>query len=188
MKLFSPATAHRHLYIASASSLLIAGLLFWSFDELGQARQAYRQATEQHQRQLQQAQQDRATAAETARLQPLYRHLQARGLEEASSTAARDKQLLALQQALQIPRLRADFQPVQALPAPAGVERQFLRQTIDLQFDLLHEEDLLRFLEQLSLNQEALIITRQCQLSHPENAPLLAHCQLDWLSLTATGS
>lgn len=68
----------------------------------------------------------------------------------------------------------------------------FYSSTMKLQLKLLHEDDLTRFLEDLSQRARALVQVKSCTISRllpstgqsaAASAQLLANCQIDWVTL-----
>ena len=92
--------------------------------------------------------------------------------------------------------LRYEFSPQKALDAtvaPAGASAsgfKFMSSTMKLQMDLLHEDDLLGFLDDLAGGVPALVQARACTLErlvHGQGgstaAQLKADCTIDWITL-----
>ena len=53
---------------------------------------------------------------------------------------------------------------------------------LKVHLDLLHEADLLRFLDKLPQRTRDLLLVRRCQLIRSSTA-LTADCEIDWISL-----
>jgi hypothetical protein len=94
--------------------------------------------------------------------------------------------------------LQYEFAPQRELDAKSDAKPDgnftFFASTMKVQIKLLHEEDLTRFLADLSQQARALIQVKSCNVSRlqrdaSENgsaAQLLADCQIDWITLRET--
>jgi hypothetical protein len=94
--------------------------------------------------------------------------------------------------------LQYEFAPQRGLDAKSDAKPDgdftFFASTMKVQIKLLHEEDLTRFLADLSQQARALIQVKSCNVSRlprdaSENgstAQLLADCQIDWVTLRET--
>lgn len=125
---------------------------------------------------------------------PAYRKLQSEGLvgeeqriEWVESLRAANKQVGLFGIAYQIEARKPFVLVGQGSPAA-----QFLRETpMKLTFGLVHEADLMRFLEVLGAQKSGLFMLRRCAIDRPQRldnpgprqANLNAQCDLSWLTL-----
>lgn len=85
------------------------------------------------------------------------------------------------------PRHPIDIVPVQ----PAAGSHEFMASTMKLRMPLLHEGDLLGFLDGLSADVQAIVLVRRCDLERQQQAvaeqtaalPLHAECRIEWITL-----
>lgn len=92
--------------------------------------------------------------------------------------------------------LQYEFAPQRALDATPGKGLAFYASTMKVQIKLLHEEDLIRLLDDLREQARALIQVKSCTVSRlPRSeaesglhAHLQADCQIDWITLREAAS
>lgn len=117
----------------------------------------------------------------------LFRSWQARGLIGPPRPREWGEQFQNLQREMRLPALSYEFLP----PAPGTKEGDFSFHAVALKLhlDLLHEEDLLHFLDRLENSARALVLVRSCRLSRLPPMPvrpgatpaaLGADCEMDW--------
>lgn len=194
--MISPTPAQLLLRISNplilALSLLASGsMLLWvgrtqlehTRDQLHQASQKARNASEQ----LQTLQQDEARIRQ--------------GFEHFNELASR--KVIGPERRLDWIRAINDTARQLELPAPvyriapqiqlksdgAPSDFELMSSTMQLELQLLHEGDLLRFLDALGQTPGALASDRECRLERPADNTierpwtLRAHCELDWITL-----
>lgn len=91
--------------------------------------------------------------------------------------------------------LQYEITPQRPLDAAPGSGFAFYASTMNVQLRLLHEEDLIRLLDDLRQEASALIQVRSCNVSRlPQGgaeegirARLQADCQIDWITLREIG-
>ena len=87
--------------------------------------------------------------------------------------------------------LQYEIEPQRLLESIPGTRFAFYASTMQLQFGALHEEDLLRLVDDLRQRAHALIQIRSCSLSRrpaqsasrDNQAQLQAECLIDWVTL-----
>lgn len=88
--------------------------------------------------------------------------------------------------------LRYEISPQRLLDEKQGEDLTFVASAMKLQLKLLHEEDLIRLLDDLRQQAKALIRVRSCLVERlpatgeersTGRAHLLADCEIDWLTL-----
>lgn len=173
-----------YLFFTAVSVMLSASLLLWSFSEVGQARKTQQTGEAKRQQIEQKLQQAVTERDEYHRLLPAYEKIIGK---ESSSPQSRAETLLNLHKELLLPALSYEFQP----PHPLHVTEQgspgLSSHPLKVHLDLLHEADLLRFLEKLPQRTHDLLLVRHCQLIR-SSAALTADCEIDWISLVETAS
>lgn len=92
--------------------------------------------------------------------------------------------LQRLRHDLRLPALSYEFSPQSSLGAASDSGYVFFRSASRIQLTLLHEEDLLRFLNLARQEARALLLVRDCTLSRlPTSEGMLsAECELDWIT------
>lgn len=187
--------AMRHLGLSLITALLLiligAGLFWLSQQHMSAARTAQRQAQaqarEQHERYML-----------TSRDEPLIRQaiesfktLRQQGLIGPEN---RLEWAGAVREASEKYRLQpAEFsiEPQRSLSKlDAAGQFQLSASTMRLRLELLHEGELLRFVDELAQRPDAIVHARQCNLSRQPAPPageaslLKAECELDWITIT----
>ena len=179
---------HLHLLFALSISGISTGVLIWSSIEVEATRQAQRQQSERIQRlsaQLVAWEQNKTELAhDLAALQRIPQQA-----ADENSTASEAASLLShLQQQLKLPTMHYRFQASAPLPGKANNPLQLFNRPHHLDLGLIHEGDLLRVLDTLPRQANALLMPRHCRLWHGEATPLRATCQLDWITLRRPAS
>lgn len=182
-----------------AGALLLAYLLI--AHTLGQYNNA-RQAAQAQQAQLQQARERLSRSGEEKatieRYLPTYLQLQQQGLIGAEQRLSWVDGLRAVNQQLRLYGVDYQINAQQAyngsdLGSTAGFA--VYQSEMTLRFSLLHENDLLRFFDQLQAMHIGLYQIKQCTLqrstasytSFGSRPNLLADCKLQWLTLQPPG-
>jgi len=91
--------------------------------------------------------------------------------------------------------MKYEFAPQTALQANGSAGYNWFNSPLRLQLRLVHEGDLLNFLDRLQHEGKALVIVRNCKLAlppatasdHETNAALNGDCELDWLTAHRPG-
>lgn len=122
----------------------------------------------------------------------LFSQLQARGVIGEESRLDWVELLRSIRERHGLIEVHYEFSPRRALDkAPAGALGLYAS-TMKLNVRLLHEEDLIRLLDDLRRNARALIQVRRCdvtRLPRTDNAlrgNLQAECVIDWITLSKT--
>lgn len=144
---------------------------------------AHRAASHQRERQQQAMRQSEAQTSERNALLPLYRDLQESAQLQAPAPRRWGKNLHDLQQQLHLPTLEVQFNPVARQAAGEGLNWHILTSTAHVHLQLIHEIDLIRFLDALPLTVQPKPIVRQCRLERHPFGGLNADCQIDWINL-----
>lgn len=99
--------------------------------------------------------------------------------------------LKAIREKRKLIDLRYELEPQRPLEGTTVSGFSFFVSPMRVQLELLHEEDLTRFLDDLRSQAKALIQTRNCNLSrqggdragNPTASHLFAECRIDWITL-----
>lgn len=177
------------LAVAGATLVLLArhGLAS-ARQQLFAARTEHAQAREQLARIAQEGQEVREQA-------DLYRRLVELRIVGAERRLEWNASLAGIRERLQLPQMRYQIAPrrlLQSLPGKAGNVDSHAS-TMKLELGLLHEVDLLRFLEALRTSGNAFYAVNQCAIARnapgAAGAPLLrAACEIDLITIHDGGS
>jgi hypothetical protein len=126
----------------------------------------------------------------------LFRNLSERGILGEEKRMDWIENLAHIQAERRLYDIRWELSPQRPLEAEFGTgssgEFAFMASALHVQLDLLHEEDLLRFLNDMKGRLSAYVRVRQCSLSRqPPQAgtpQLQAECQLDLITLKTRGA
>ncbi|MFN4325685.1 MAG: hypothetical protein ACK4FP_07330 [Azonexus sp.] len=123
------------------------------------------------------------------RLQSLQR-LQGSGILGDEQRLDWLEQLRDTQRALRLPGMKYEFAAQTPLPGNIPGGPAWFNSPLRLQLRLVHEGDLLDFLDRIQQQAKALVIVRSCKLAPPSGPTerpdtptgLTAECELDWLT------
>lgn len=184
-RLWLPLAAMLALFVA-------AGLLAWNAHRHAaqaaherQAAQALRDQTEQRLRQVRSEEQE---VKERARL---LEQLQASGIAGEERRLDWIELLRDSQRALRLPGMKYEFGAQAPLDAGSAGGPGWFASPLRIQLRLLHENDLLNFLDAIQRQAPAHVIVRRCQLAPAAGQPdggvasgqLVADCDMQWLTL-----
>lgn len=182
------------VFVCVASMAIGGGGIRLSFLAVQAARQtlsATQNTLQEADHQLQQARSDETTIREKS---AIFRHIVARGILGEERRLEWIEQLNAVREKLKLINLQYELGPQQRLNSEARDDFVYFASPMRLRIDLLHEEDLIRFLDKLLPQSKALIHVRSCLISRLGAAPaatspasvLQADCTLDWITLQDT--
>jgi len=169
----------------------IAGALAWATER--NARQALLErdrANEAKQRSDMRLRQFRSDEVDIKERSQLLQRLQASSILGDEKRLDWTEQLSKTQRELRIPGMKYEFSPQTALQPTGTAGYAWFNSPLRLQLRLVHEGDLLNFLDRLQREAKALVIVRSCKLAlppttsgdHETTASLNADCELDWLT------
>jgi hypothetical protein len=174
------------------------GLVFLAQNSLKQAQITHRQAIAQRgdaQTKLSRARDEEREIRDKI---DHYKELLERGYIGPEQRLVWVEEIKRLKEARKLIDIQYEFlpqKPVDTLlipEGPVGGGYEYLTSTMKLQMQLLHEDDLLGFLQDLKKNVQAYVVTRDCHIerSSSTNAPLRgprpqlkADCTLEWITL-----
>ena len=121
----------------------------------------------------------------------VFNALQTRGMIGEEQRLEWVELLKDIRERLRLIELRYEISPQQPLEKAPGGTLALHASTMKLQLNLLHEEDLIRLLDDLRRQARALIQVKRCDVSRiprsgPENTLqgfLQAECLIDWVTL-----
>lgn len=169
----------------------IAGTLAWVTErEVQQARVERNQAAEAKTRIEMRLRQFHSDELEIKDRGQLLQRLQARGIIGEEKRLDWTEQLRDTQRELHLPGMKYEFAPQTGLQNGNTPGYGWFNSPMRLQLRLLHEGDLLNFLDRIQREAKALVVVRACKLAAPPTstgnretlAALDADCELDWLS------
>ncbi|MBK7899188.1 MAG: hypothetical protein KA603_08175 [Azonexus sp.] len=178
-------------HLAGVALLLLAGLFLASQSRAlrqhaGNARQAAEAAAREAENRLRRV---RIEENEIRDKSLTLAAMQKRGTLGSEQRLAWTETLRDAQRRHKLPEISYEFGPRAAL-APAAAEAvRFYASPMKLRLRLVHEEDLLRYLDTLRREASALVVVRACTLKR--GAPLgsapapEAACDLDWVTAQA---
>ena len=187
----------RSLLTSLVALLLCAGLAFFTWRLATQEDQAQRTALAQG-RDLQARFASASTdAADAGELSRHYGEIMAHAWIGQERRLEWSERITQIQQARRLFEIRYELSPQQAatteiLPSGAAAGGfEFMSSTMKLQMQLLHEQDLLGFLDDLAGSVPAFLRVRACRLDRiaPDATAaalgprLAAECTLDWITL-----
>ena len=176
------------LVAVGATPLVLSSLAIKTARQTLQSEQAHRQEIDSE---LVSVKTEAATIDETTR------HLQRLLTRDILGEERRlewIEQLKVTREKFGIIDLHYELSPQQAVSGETGGDFTFFVSLMQIQLDLLHEEDLIRFLDDLRAQAKALTLIRSCQLKRQSNthatlspeAKLRAECRVDWITLRKT--
>jgi hypothetical protein len=181
---------------ALAALVMIAaatGLVFWSAGDERQAvarRDAARAGKEQIEQRLRQV---RTEEQEIKARTQQYHAMEERGIAGPEKRLDWSELLRTLRTQIGLPGMTYELAAQVPLEKATGAGPAYHVSSMKLQLQLLHEEDLLNFLQRLQQEASALIIVRSCKIGRiaatpagEQNALLNAECLIDWITLHRT--
>ncbi len=184
--------------LLAAFLLIAAGALgFWSQQRAQQANAERASAESQLQQIDNKLRQANGEEQEIKERTSRFLQLEKSGITGEEKRLEWIELLSDLQHQFRLPGMNYEFGPQLAQEKVAGDAFAYHSSHLRIQLRLLHEEDLLNFLEQLQQRAKALVLVRSCRhtripTSGPLNAgqaQLSAECDMEWVSLRrATGN
>lgn len=178
MKLGSnKAQTWQELCVAGGGLAVCLGILIYAYWVNEENRSENAQA-KQRLFQIRQVQQKSASdIAALADLKINYQAIANSQFNSPINPKKRAKLLLDIGKALYLDEIHYEFQIQESdKESPA-----FVHQRMKVQLSLVHEGDLLRFLEALHERAPSMLIVRHCQLSRTSGSGMRAECEIDWI-------
>ena len=172
--------------------LLTAGTLaYWSERRLQEANAQRASAESQLFQNEQRFRQVHSEEQEIKERTEIFQKLEKSGIAGEENRLEWIELLRDLQRQLHLPGMNYEFGPQQALEKTDGAAFTYHRSHLHIQLRLLHEEDLLNFLERLQQRAQAMLLVRSCRLARPTVSlesgaaltQLSAECDMEWVSL-----
>ena len=181
------------LSLAAAIAMIVAGAgLAWLADQqLRSATQAKASAGSQLQQYEGKLKQVRAEENEIREKSALYNRLRTRGIIGEEQRLDWVELIKGIKESRKLLDVQYEFAPQQALERSALPGFSFRSSSMKLQMKLLHEGDLLNFINDLRREAKAYVRVRNCTVTRTtrsgsptgETALLNADCQLDWITI-----
>ena len=176
-----------HLLLALAL-LIAAGLLgYWSQHRAKQAKVGRDLAHSQLQQIDSRLRQVRTEEQEIKERTVLFQQLEQSGITGEEKRLEWIELLRDLHRQLKLPGMSYEFGPQLPLELVNGAAYAYQSSHQHIQLRLLHEEDLLNFLQQLQQRAKAMVLLRSCRLSRSETnaaqTQLIADCDMEWVTL-----
>ena len=155
-----------------------------------------REAAERARRQIEQRlSQVRTEEEDLKQRATLFQQLEKRGIIGDEKRLDWTELLAETQRELRIPGLKYEFGAQMPVDAGNGTPYSWFASPAKLQLRLLHEEDLLRFLERIQGSAKAMVLVRSCKVAplartgdnREAFAQFVADCEMQWLTLRPTG-
>lgn len=179
-----------HGLLALCLMIIAGSLIFWSQQQNFQAKVERKQADNLLQQIDKQLRQVRTEEQEIKARTVLFQQLEKSGITGEEKRLEWIELLRDLQHQLQLPSMNYEFGPQTTMESVNGVAYAYHNSHLRIQLKLLHEEDLLNFVQQLQNQAKAMVLLRSCRLSRipgPSEtaglAQLSAECDMDWITL-----
>lgn len=172
--------------------LLLAGLLaWWSMGLAEQARRQNKTASISKSQVEQRLRQVRTEEQELKEKAQIFQHMQNRGMVGEEKRLDWTEMLRNTQREMRLPGMTYEFGAQIPLDTVEGAAFAYFTSPMRLQLRLLHEQDLLNFLDRIQKNASALVLVRSCKLSpitrsgeaRDALAQLGAECELQWVTV-----
>lgn len=172
--------------------LIVAGALgYWSQQRAHQANTARITAESNLQQIDKRLRQVRTEEQEIKERTSLFQQLEKSGITGEEKRLEWIELLRDLQRQIRLSGMNYEFGPQLALEKVEGTAFAYHSSHLRIQLSLLHEEDLLNFLQQLQQRAKAMVLVRSCRVSRPVTindpnagmAQLSAECDMEWVTL-----
>jgi len=183
------------LLLALLMSVIGLGVAYFTARDAQNAA-GKREAAERARRQIEQRlAQVRTEEEDLKQRAALFQQLEKRGIIGDEKRLDWTELLAETQRELRIPGLKYEFGAQMPVDAGNGTPYSWFASPAKLQLRLLHEEDLLRFLERIQGSAKAMVLVRSCKVAplartgdnREAFAQFFADCEMQWLTLRPTG-
>ena len=176
-----------HALLAAVSVILAITLGLWSQQRFKQVQAERDLADNQLQQIDKRLRQVRTEEQEIKARTTLFQQLETSGMTGEEKRLEWIELLRELQQQLRLPGMNYEFGPQHSLDSVAGGVYAHHSSHLRIQLQLVHEEDLLNFVEQLQQRAKAMVLVRSCRVSRAADpaslAQLSADCDMEWVTL-----
>jgi hypothetical protein len=164
---------------------------WWSSKEVELAQRQRDEANSRKLRTEQRLLQVRTEEQELRERAQIFQQMQQSGITGDERRLEWTELLVDIQRQLRIPGINYEFGIRKPLENGSNPEYSYFTSPMRIQLRLLHEEDLLRFLQHLQQEATALVLIRGCTLTplasrgigSDELAQLAAECDLRWITV-----
>nr|MBL8412100.1 hypothetical protein [Dechloromonas sp.] len=179
------------LFVALALLALGSLLAWWSTLAGQQASQERNDAANARLQIEQRLRQVRTEEQEVKERTQVFQAMQARGMVGPEKRLEWTELLRQLQRELRLPGMTYELGAQKQLESVNGVAYAYFASPMRLQLRLLHEQDLLLFLNRLQREARAMVLIRDCKLARqsettetrPLTPQLAADCELQWITV-----
>lgn len=183
------------LIVAVAMAAAGATIAWWSHERAVTAGRSLAAASAQKQEFDQKLRQVRQEENEIKAKAATYSNWSARGIIGDEQRLDWVEMIRDIKTTRKLLDIQYEFAPQQSLGQPPGGGFVFQNSTMKLQMKLLHEGDLINFINDLRAHAKAYVRVRSCNLSRiaksaasaGETALLQAECTLDWTTIQPGG-
>lgn len=193
MKLSSRDLTRLRLPLFAALALFALGVLlaWWSTHAGQRASQERNEAANARLQIEQRLRQVRTEEQEVKERTQVFQAMQARGMVGPEKRLEWTELLRQLQRELRLPGMTYELAAQKQLESVSGVAYAYFASPMRLQLRLLHEQDLLIFLNRLQQEAKAMVLVRNCKLVQqpgtmeirPQATHLAADCELQWITV-----
>lgn len=178
--------------IAIAAGLIVAGgvIAYLSLMSAQRTEATHREAASRHTRIDNKLRQVRTEEEEIRKRTSLFLQMNERGILGEEKRLDWTEMLRDIQHSLHLPGMDYEFSPAKLLDGSG--DGRLYASTMKLRLQLVHEEDLLRFLARMQQEAKAMVLVRSCNVARipPAStslAQLSADCEIDWITVQIKG-
>lgn len=179
-----------HLLALAVLLAIAASLILWSRSVEEKARRELDAATAQFHQTKSKLRQVRTEEQEIKDKSALFLALMRSGVLGEERRLDWTEMLRDSQRQLRLPQMSYEFAPQVPLENGAGGDYAFYVSPMKIHLQLVHENDLIHFLDQVQRTAKALIVVRSCNVGRTspqgnDTGPgqLSADCALDWITI-----
>lgn len=179
--------------LAVATSLLVASgaIAYLSVIATRKAEAEYRAAADRHARTDTKLRQVRTEEEEIKNRGALFLRMQERNIVGEEKRLDWTELLQDIKRRLRLPDMSYEFAPQKPLEGGSNDGYAFFVSPMKLHLRLMHEEDLLNFLDGVQSEAKAIVLTRSCNVARSASSgagQLAADCELSWITVHAGGN
>ena len=178
-----------HLLAVAALLAAAALLALWSRSIEGEARRDMDAAAARFRQTESRLRQVRTEEQEIKEKSALFLRLSRNGIIGDEQRLEWTEMLRDVQRQLRLPEMSYEFAPQALLEGGTNGDYAFLASPMKIHLQLVHEYDLINFLDLVQRQARALVVTRSCALGRSTPSPsaagrgqLSADCELEWIT------
>lgn len=179
--------------LAVAISLIITAgaIAYLSIVATRKAESEHRAVADRHARIDAKLRQVRTEEEEIKNRGALFQRMQEQGVLGEEKRLDWTELLHDIQHRMRLPDMSYEFAPQKPLEGNGGGDYAFFVSTMKLHLRLIHEENLLDFLDRIQSEAKAMVLTKNCNIARsasPGTGQLTADCELSWITVRAGGN